>query len=708
MRLNSLKVKLLIQISACIIVLFAVLLTTSISFTRSAAIRDAQAISYKIAQEQVLLIQERFNDGFTIGRTISQSIEAIVKSNRPADRDLIVEMLQRTGEANSELFGVWAVLEPNVYGKDSDNLTEMTHNTEQGVFAPYWNKKNGALALYSCNNLDKPWYTYSRDTKEESASAITAYKDRQGLTFTISSLSVPAIVNGRAIGVVGVDLSADFLNNIVNHIDAFDGNSQMALIDSSGKVQAATNNPDALGTPYDDMVKSGHQLFIRAQDGETVINETDETLRVLMPVQFGKSEKQWVVSFSVPINVVLAETNNLTRTLLLTGFACILVAFAGIFYLAGLISRPIVDTSKVISDIANGRLDSRCVVRGQDEIADMQQAVNTMAAKLQENMKEIEDNMKKVSLHSEEAKKATAQAEQAEKEALQAHSQGKLAAAEQLEVFERDLTTVSSHMTESVRTTADGVSQQDMRNSETATAMEEMNSTILEVARNASEAATSVDTVFSEAKSGLKVVEESVSTIKNVYSLSEHLKKEMGELGTQVGSISDILNVISDIADQTNLLALNAAIEAARAGDAGRGFAVVADEVRKLAEKTMDATRHVGDAIQSIQSGTYQNIEAMTNTANAVEAATQLVTESGHAFERIVEKVTPATDQVRAIATAAEQQSSASEEITQAIEEISHISTITAEKMRDAENSVRDLSTVSDSLKNMIQELQQG
>jgi len=153
-------------------------------------------------------------------------------------------------------------------------------------------------------------------------------------------------------------------------------------------------------------------------------------------------------------------------------------------------------------------------------------------------------------------------------------------------------------------------------------------------------------------------------------------------------------------------LALNAAIEAARAGEAGRGFAVVADEVRKLAEKTMAATQEVGAAINGIQQGTSRNIGNVERAVAVIGEATDKARESGEALGQIVGMVDSASDQVRAIATATEEQSATTEEISRSIEEINVISAETSTSMAEAGQAVADLDGEAAALRRLMEDME--
>lgn len=268
------------------------------------------------------------------------------------------------------------------------------------------------------------------------------------------------------------------------------------------------------------------------------------------------------------------------------------------------------------------------------------------------------------------------------------------------------LSSASEELSAQVEQSRNGAETQLERVTETSTAMEEMNATVLEVAKNAGEAAENAQHTKEKAKSGQNIVAEVVNSIKILEENSQSLRVSMEELGTQTDSIGHVMDVITDIADQTNLLALNAAIEAARAGEAGRGFAVVADEVRKLAEKTMAATKEVGEGISTIQSSTRKNIEATEEAVESITKSTELANQSGKALDEIVEMVEATTDQVQSIATAAEQQSATSEEINRATEEINEISSEAVRSTEESAQALREIAELASNIKNIINKMQ--
>lgn len=353
---------------------------------------------------------------------------------------------------------------------------------------------------------------------------------------------------------------------------------------------------------------------------------------------------------------------------------------------------------------------ARRVVDGDYEIADgsarigVYDSIVSMVESLKANMEKVHEQSLNAQNQAAKATEAMRNAEESGKIA-QSKSNAMLAAATQLEEVAHAVSSASTQLSAQIEQADRGAVQTAQRLGEAATAMNEMNATVQEVAKNAGAASSASAETKAKAEHGATIVGNSLESIQLVHRLSMDLKDDMAQLNGHAQDISQIMTVISDIADQTNLLALNAAIEAARAGEAGRGFAVVADEVRKLAEKTMASTTDVGRVIRSIQESTTKSLVSMDNAVEQVNTATESASLSGQALSEIVVTADITADQANAIATASEQQSAASEEINQTIIEVNEMSRQTAEGMAEAAKAVSDLAVQAGKLASLISDM---
>ena len=320
---------------------------------------------------------------------------------------------------------------------------------------------------------------------------------------------------------------------------------------------------------------------------------------------------------------------------------------------------PLNQTLQVAERVASGDLSHNLTSVRQDELGQLQRAMQSMSMGLRELIGGISDGVTQIARAAEQLSAVTEQ-------------------------------------------TSAGVNSQKIETDQVATAMNEMAATVLEVARNAEEASEAAVAADQQAREGDKVVGQAIAQIERLATEVGNSTEAMGHLKRESDKIGSVLDVIKSVAQQTNLLALNAAIEAARAGEAGRGFAVVADEVRSLAQRTQKSTEEIEELIVGLQSGTQQVATIMDNSRTLTDSSVELTRRAGGSLDNITRTVSAIQAMNQQIAAAAEQQSAVAEEINRSVLNVRDVSEQTSAASEETAASSAELARLGVHLQSLV------
>lgn len=703
---RSIKAKILFFTGLCLVFSLMAVIGYSTYSARERAVENAVQAAADKAYIEALGIKGRVDAGLVAARSITHLLEGYKRdTSGTPERSQVMQMLYEVVASESDLLGAWTGWEPDAFdGRDAD-FKGVEGSKADGRFAPYCNRAGGLHVQTVIQGFNSgKWYKLP--IQRDAETIINPIRGTiSGRQVILMSLAAPIKVDGKVLGVAGVDVDGDFLQELSDTIELFGHKADVTLVTHTGMVTGKTGSPQSMGKDFSAFEPDARDILRRNHNGETVSFFRDGRMYIYVPVEMGETGAYWTVGLSVDDAVIYEKADAMAVQMTAIGGGCLLLALIILWLLAGRLARPIQQTAHAVNAIADGKLDTRLAAEGGDEVAEMQGAVNVMAEKMQQNIADIESQMAVARDKTVEAEKAMREAEEARVQAEHAKAEGMMQAAEKLERVVERISTAMEEISAQSEEVRRGTDVQKDRIQATATAMEEMNATVLEVAQNAGDAASQGDEARATARKGEEVVGKSIEAMAATQHQTEMLRVAMNDLETKARSIGNIINVIEDIADQTNLLALNAAIEAARAGDAGRGFAVVADEVRKLAEKTMMATKEVGSSILAIQKVTEQNVVSMEKAGGELTRAVEFANTSGDVLREIVSGVEASAGQIQGIATAAGQQSAASDEINRSIDEINSITADTAQSIEETVLALREMAEQSSGLAGLIQEL---
>lgn len=588
-------------------------------------------------QEKKALIKNLLAQGSTYAEGKAALIETRINEKLQGVKKLVnLYQTQRYTDSESE------VIEQTRFLAAATNLNSAVIAYDSGT--AYWNQTSVEWPNHKLAGdvTTRSWYKAAQNSAEPIVTA--PYKGEQGNYW----ISLAGKIKG---GAISVDMTLDFLNQMVTEANDLAGSTAM-ILDQNTMVLATSSSAIQSGQILSDSVLKETVRKAMQKESSALEYELQGKDKLLFTNRIDLGDKNWYFSVGVDKSVAFAQLEHLFYNAALITVLATLISAVVAYGLIQLLYRPITALKETIADLSSGDADltRRLNIESNDELGEISHGVNLFIENLHQVMQEIQGTTT----------------------VLQSNVQ------RMSEQSESNSSILQSHVLET---------------EQIVTAIEQMNATADAMASDAANTAELTQQANETSNESRRIVEQSQGTVSALIADVDQSVLDVHKMSEETQSINTILNVIGGIAEQTNLLALNAAIEAARAGEHGRGFAVVADEVRSLASRTKESTVEIESALGSLLQGTQAVVNSMDNTKVRCQETADGAGNVANSLSTMTNFVDEINNLSTQIATAAEEQSNVTQELSR---NMNAINTIVGELERNGQEAVNDAQNITD------------
>ena len=420
LKIKSLRVKIVLLVGALMGFLGISITGYSVFVHYNDTVEVSKQQLYSSAETKAGIIQAELEDALDTARTLAQTFSAVNNPENPLElsREDVNIMLQKILENNPDFLGIYTAWEPDAFdGQDTKYAGSDGHDSS-GRFIPYWVYSDGKIVLVPLEGYTEEgigdYYLIPEQNRQEIILDPYIYPI-EGKDVLLTSLVVPIISDNTFLGIVGVDISLEFIQDMISSFESEEGQETLIVVSYSGILAGVGGHDELTGqfiseyqpdweeeleiiqageavvkTDEEEMEDHTHSGEMEDEHAEADTEEEEGRVEIYTPILIGNTTTPWAFNINLPLKEITQEAIKGVWIIILIGAAALIISLFILWLVMGASVKPIRKLASISENVSGGKLDDEINIRQDDEIGQLADAFRNMIQYLQKMAKAAE------------------------------------------------------------------------------------------------------------------------------------------------------------------------------------------------------------------------------------------------------------------------------------------------------------------------------